>query len=136
MEPFSISTIRSVTRSMKTRSWETTTTVLVYARRASSTVAREGSTDHVPFCVWGAEVHPVRAGRFTEVEASAGELHVEDGHGMLEYVMGGRHSAVGGAGRQEPGSASSMSSVNTPGDTHDGPAEADDSASAIHEQGA
>lgn len=55
----------------------------------TSTVERAGSTTHVPFALWGPGVEPVRApGRFTESAAAAGDLHVEDGHAMLEYVLG------------------------------------------------
>ena len=73
--------------------------VLVTTDHMTSTVVGMGSTDHVPFCVWGAQVHPVRAGRFTEVEAAGGELHVEDGHSMLEYVMGGQRVQPAASGR-------------------------------------
>jgi 2,3-bisphosphoglycerate-independent phosphoglycerate mutase len=55
----------------------------------TSTVQREGSTTHVPFALWGPDVPPMRTpGRFTEAAAAAGDLHVEDGHAMLEYVLG------------------------------------------------
>jgi 2,3-bisphosphoglycerate-independent phosphoglycerate mutase len=55
----------------------------------TSTVQREGSTTHVPFALWGPDVTPMRTpGRFTEAAAAAGDLHVEDGHAMLEYVLG------------------------------------------------
>jgi len=55
----------------------------------TSTVQREGSTTHVPFALWGPDVKSMRtAGRFTENAAAAGDLHVEDGHTMLEYVLG------------------------------------------------
>lgn len=55
----------------------------------TSTVQREGSTTHVPFALWGPDVPPMRTpGRFTETAAAAGDLHVEEGHTMLEYVLG------------------------------------------------
>jgi 2,3-bisphosphoglycerate-independent phosphoglycerate mutase len=73
------------------RKW-TGVRLLLTTDHMTSTLAREGATDRVPFAVWGTDVHPVRANRFTEAEAEEGELHVEDGHSMLEYVMGGRRT--------------------------------------------
>ncbi len=73
--------------------------ILVTTDHMTSTIEREGSTEQVPFCVWGAGVHPVRAARFTEAEATAGELHVDQGHTLLEYVLsGGAVPTAGGPG--------------------------------------
>jgi 2,3-bisphosphoglycerate-independent phosphoglycerate mutase len=84
----------------------------------TSTVQREGSTTHVPFALWGPEVSPTRApGRFTEAAAAAGDLHVEEGHAMLEYVLGAAlpkprpAEAASGA----PGEASSSGETRGPG---------------------
>jgi 2,3-bisphosphoglycerate-independent phosphoglycerate mutase len=55
----------------------------------TSTVERERSTTHVPFALWGPGVAPVRAARFTESCAAQGELNVEQGHTLLEFVLEG-----------------------------------------------
>jgi len=55
----------------------------------TSAVERERSTSHVPFALWGPGIEPLRAGRFTEAAAAQGELNVEDGHLLLEFVLAG-----------------------------------------------
>ncbi|MHC5209919.1 MAG: 2,3-bisphosphoglycerate-independent phosphoglycerate mutase [Planctomycetota bacterium] len=65
------------------------TRLLVTTDHMTSTVERERSTTHVPFALWGPGIEPLRpAGRFTESFAEAGDLHVEEGHTMLEYTFG------------------------------------------------
>ncbi len=63
--------------------------LLLTTDHMTSTVEGEGSTDHVPFLVWGPGVAAVRAARFTEEQAAAGDLRVEEGHALLEYVLEG-----------------------------------------------
>jgi 2,3-bisphosphoglycerate-independent phosphoglycerate mutase len=65
------------------------TRLLVTTDHMTSTVERERSTTHVPFALWGPGILPLRpAGRFTETFAEAGDLHVEEGHTLLEYTLG------------------------------------------------
>jgi 2,3-bisphosphoglycerate-independent phosphoglycerate mutase len=65
------------------------TRLLLTTDHMTSTVERERSTTHVPFALWGPGIEPLRpAGRFTETFAEAGDLHVEQGHTMLEYTLG------------------------------------------------
>lgn len=63
--------------------------LLLTTDHMTSAIERERSTEHVPFLVWGPGVPPVRAARFTEEVAAAGDLQVEDGHALLEYVLEG-----------------------------------------------
>ncbi|MHC4845253.1 MAG: 2,3-bisphosphoglycerate-independent phosphoglycerate mutase [Planctomycetota bacterium] len=66
------------------------TRLLVTTDHMTSTVERELSTTHVPFALWGPGIEVSRgAERFTEEEAEAGDMHVEEGHTMLEYVLDG-----------------------------------------------
>ncbi len=73
------------------------TRLLVTTDHMTSTVAREGSTTHVPFALWGAGFDPVRARRFTEADAEAGELCVDEGHELLELLL-----REGPAGAERP----------------------------------
>ena len=80
--------------------------LLLTTDHMTSTVEREKSTERVPFLVWGPGVPSVRAARFTEEVAAAGDLQVEEGHALLEYVLEGslpapqRVPAEGGTARR------------------------------------
>jgi len=63
--------------------------LLLTTDHMTSTVERERSTEHVPFLAWGPGVPAGRAARFTESDAAAGDLQVEEGHALLEYVLEG-----------------------------------------------
>jgi 2,3-bisphosphoglycerate-independent phosphoglycerate mutase len=66
------------------------TRLLLTTDHMTSTVEREQSTTHVPFALWGPGIDVSRGvNRFTEEEAEAGDMHVEDGYTMLEYVLDG-----------------------------------------------
>ena len=61
--------------------------LLVTTDHMTSTVERAGSRAEVPWALWGTGIEPVRARRFTEAQAEAGEMHVDEGFRMLEYVL-------------------------------------------------
>lgn len=63
--------------------------LLLTTDHMTSAVARERAATHVPFAAWGPGLPPGRAARFTEEAAAAGDLQVEQGHTLLEYVLEG-----------------------------------------------
>ena len=63
--------------------------LLLTTDHMTSTIEREQSTTHVPFALWGPGFQPVRSGRFTEEHSAGGDLHVEEGHSLLEFAMSG-----------------------------------------------
>jgi 2,3-bisphosphoglycerate-independent phosphoglycerate mutase len=63
--------------------------LLLTTDHMTSAVERGRSTTHVPFAVWGPGIAPLRATRFTEAVAAQGELCVELGHTLLEFVLAG-----------------------------------------------
>jgi len=84
--------------------------LLLTTDHMTSTVERERSTEHVPFLAWGPGLPAGRAARFTEADAAAGDLRVEEGHALLEYVLEGslpRAVEEGGTARTtaRPGAA-------------------------------
>jgi 2,3-bisphosphoglycerate-independent phosphoglycerate mutase len=84
----------------------------------TSTLQREGSTTHVPFLLWGPGVDPVRApARFTESAAQAGDLHVEEGHSMLEYVLGAALPRPAPAAASGPGAPGAPGASGARGDS-------------------
>ncbi len=68
--------------------------LLVTTDHMTSTVERAGSRAEVPWLLWGEGITPVRARGFTEAQAEAGEMHVDEGFRMLEYVLGGAPRAT------------------------------------------
>ncbi len=75
------------------------TRLLLTTDHMTSTVQREQSTTRVPFALWGPGFAPVRTPRFTEACAAQGELNVEQGHCLLEFVLAGALGTPADAGR-------------------------------------
>ncbi len=83
--------------------------LLLTTDHMTSAVERERSTSHVPFALWGPGIEPLRATRFTEAVAAQGELNVEAGHTLLEFVLAGALPPSAPAPRAEEASGNPAS---------------------------
>ena len=61
--------------------------ILVAASHFAPVMRRGHTADPAPFAVFGSGVHFIRQVLFTEKNAEEGDLHIERGHGLMEYFL-------------------------------------------------